>query len=84
MTLSPKRILKKRFYRLVLDQSEGANAGIASDAFRFKDIEADIEKSYTQESVGLDPGFIIISLFKKFLKSGFNHLSQSKVTAKPV
>jgi uncharacterized membrane protein (GlpM family) len=30
---------------------------------------------YNQESVGLDPGFSIISLFTKFSKSGFNHLS---------
>jgi hypothetical protein len=77
-------MLKKKVYGLVLDRSEGANAGIASDTFRFKYIEAAIEKSYTQESVGLDPGFIIISLFRKFSKSGFNHLSQSEVAAKPV
>ena len=31
--------------------------------------------SISQESVVLDPGFSIISLFRKFSKSGFNHLS---------
>ena len=69
-------MLKKRVYGLVLDQSEGANAGIASDALKYVE-----RKSEQLNTLGKIDERIekIVPYLKQFLIHCNHHVQSSSI-----
>ena len=69
-------MLKKRVYGLVLDQSEGANAGIASDALKYVE-----RKSEQLNTLGKIDERIekIVPYLKQFLIHYNHHVQSSSI-----